>query len=254
MARSGGKLRQIVQPTAAVDLERDGHIAENLLLLRQQFRAVLKLRQPELLAPFEGTGTLEELPPGLLPRAMQAYGIWFQLLAIAEENAAIRQRRRIEREGGPDAVPGTFSHVVAQLAAANVPPAKIIDLLAPARIAPVLTAHPTEAKRVTVLEIHRRIYRLLFELEASRWTPNERTALFDRLRLEIDLLWLTGELRLERPTVEQEIAWGLHFFEETIFARVPELYERLEAALHRHYPEAKLDPPSFISFDSWIGG
>jgi phosphoenolpyruvate carboxylase len=254
MARSGRQLRQIVPPTAAVDLERDGHIAENLLLLRQQFRAVLKLRQPELLAPFEGTGTLQELGTALLPRAMQAYGIWFQLLAIAEENAAIRERRRIEREGGSDAVPGSLSHMVAQLAAANIPAAEIGSLLANANISPVLTAHPTEAKRVTVLEIHRRIYRLLFDLEASRWTPNERAALLERLRLEIDLLWVTGELRLERPTVEQEIAWGLHFFEETIFARVPELYERLETALYRHYPEAKVDPPSFVSFGSWIGG
>src|SRR5690242_6497607 len=254
MARSGRQLRQIVPPTAAVDLERDGHIAENLLLLRQQFRAVLRLRQPELLAPFEGTGTLQELGTALLPRAMQAYGIWFQLLAIAEENAAIRERRRIEREGGSDAVPGSLSHMVAQLAAANIPAAEIGSLLANAKISPVLTAHPTEAKRVTVLEIHRRIYRLLFDLEASRWTPNERAALLERLRLEIDLLWVTGELRLERPTVEQEIAWGLHFFEETIFARVPELYERLETALHRHYPEAKIDPSSFVSFGSWIGG
>jgi phosphoenolpyruvate carboxylase len=254
MARSASQLRQIPPPTAAVDLERDGHIAENLLILRQQFRAVLKLRQPELLAPFEGTGTLEELGSELLPRAMQAYGIWFQLLAIAEENAALRERRRIEREGGPDAVPGSLSHVVAQLAATNVPATDITALLANAKISPVLTAHPTEAKRVTVLEIHRRIYRLLFDLEASRWTPNERAALLERLRLEIDLLWVTGELRLERPTVEQEIAWGLHFFDETIFARVPELYERLETAFQRHYPEAKLDPPSFVSFSSWIGG
>ena len=144
--------------------------------------------------------------------------------------------------------------MVAQLAAANVPAANITALLANAKISPVLTAHPTEAKRVTVLEIYRRIYRLLFDLEASRWTPNERAALLERLWSEIDLLWVTGELRLERPTVEQEIAWGLHFFEETIFARVPELYERLEAALQRHYPEAKLDPPSFVSFSSWIGG
>ena len=217
MARSASQLRQILPPTAAVDLERDGHIAENLLILRQQFRAVLKLRQPELLAPFEGMGTLEELGLDLLPRAMQAYGIWLQLLTIAEENAALRERRRIEREGGPDAVPGSLSHVVAQLAAANVPAANITALLANAKISPVLTAHPTEAKRVTVLEIHRRIYRLLFDLEASRWTPNERAALLERLWSEIDLLWVTGELRLERPTVEQEIAWGLHFFEETIF-------------------------------------
>ncbi|MCI0429941.1 MAG: phosphoenolpyruvate carboxylase [Rhodospirillales bacterium] len=254
MGAAGRKPRAVLQPTAAVDLERDGHISENLLLLREQFRAVLKLRQPELLAPFEGAGTLERLSASLLPRALQAYGIWFQLLAIAEENAAIRRRRRAEREGGPDAAPGSFSHCLAQLAAAGLPAEAIGSVLAGARISPVLTAHPTEAKRVTVLEIHRRIYRLLFELETPRWTPSERAALLERLRMEIDLLWLTGELRLERPTVEQEIAWGLHFFEETIFARVPELYDRLDTALRRHYPEARFEPPAFLSFGSWIGG
>ncbi len=254
MGAVGGKPRTAPQPTAAVDLERDGHIAESLLLLRQQFREVLKLRQPELLAPFEGTGRLEHLPAALLLRALQAYGIWFQLLAIAEENAAIRRRRGTEREGGPDAVPGTFSHCIAELAAAGVTAEQIAAVLSKARVAPGLTAHPTEAKRVTVLEIHRRIYRLLFELEAPRWTPDERAALLDGLRMEIDLLWLTGELRLERPTVGQEIAWGLHFFEETIFARVPELYDRLDAALWRHYPEASFELPAFLPFGSWIGG
>jgi phosphoenolpyruvate carboxylase len=239
---------------AAVELERDGHIAETLALLREQFRAVLRARQPELIEAIEGAATLEGLAPALRLRAFQAYGIWFQLLAIAEENAAMRQRRRLEREGGPDAVPGSLSRCIAQMAAAGVSARELQDLLSGAHIAPVLTAHPTEAKRVTVLEIHRRIYRLLLELETPRWTPAERGAIHDKLRMEIDLLWLTGELRLERPTVEQEIAWGLHFFEETLFARAPELYQRLEAALSRHYPDFAFEVPAFVSFGSWIGG
>src|SRR5688500_4873984 len=200
-----------LHPMAAVEQERDGHIAETLALLREQFRAVLRARQPELIEAIEGAATLEGLAPVLRLRAFQAYGIWFQLLAIAEENAAMRRRRRLEREGGPDAVPGSLSRCIAQMAAAGVSARELQDLLSGAHIAPVLTAHPTEAKRVTVLEIHRRIYRLLLELETPRWTPSERGAIHDKLRMEIDLLWLTGELRLERPTVEQEIAWGLHF-------------------------------------------
>jgi phosphoenolpyruvate carboxylase len=62
-------------------------------------------------------------------------------------------------------------------------------LLAGLRVRPVITAHPTEAKRVTVLEKHRRIYRRLVDLESPRWTPRERTALIDQLRNDIELLW-----------------------------------------------------------------
>ena len=233
---------------------RDAYLLQLVDFLFERLLEVVRLRQPEIEANLRGDHPLEELPPALLLRTLQAYGIWFQLLAIAEENATIRTRRRIERDGGPDALPGTFSHVVAKAAAAGVEPAVLQDLLDRSLVQPVLTAHPTEAKRVTVLEIHRRIYRLLVELESPRWTPRERAALVDELRNEIDLLWLTGELRLEKPSVEQEVAWGLHFFDETIFGRIPELLDRLDAALARHYPETNFRIPPFFRFGSWIGG
>ena len=248
------KMARRTQEQREPAIGRDAYIVQLVDLLFERLLEVVRLRQPEIEPNLRGDRPLDELPPALLLRALQAYGIWFQLLAIAEENATIRARRRIERDGGPDVLPGTFSHVVAKAAAAGIEPAAIQDLLDHSLIQPVLTAHPTEAKRVTVLEIHRRIYRLLVELESPRWTPRERTALVDDLRNEIDLLWLTGEIRLEKPSVEQEVAWGLHFFDETIFGRIPELLERLDAALARHYPETNFRIPPFFRFGSWIGG
>ncbi len=233
---------------------RDAYIVQVVDLLCERFLEVVRLRQPEIESLLTEDRPLESLPSHLLLRALQAYGIWFQLLTIAEENAAIRQRRQIEHDGGPDALPGTFFHVIAKAAAAGVEPEGIQQLLDRALIQPVLTAHPTEAKRVTVLEIHRRIYRLLVELESPRWTPRERDALHVGLRNEIDLLWLTGEIRLEKPTVEQEVAWGLHFFDETIFGQIPELLDKLEAALARHYPGTEFRIPAIFRFGSWIGG
>src|SRR5439155_198686 len=82
----------------------------------------------------------------------------------------------------------------------------------------------------TVLEKHRRIYRRLVELEAPRWTPRERSDLINAVRTEIELLWLTGELRLEKPTVAQELAWGLYFVTENLFDVVPDLVDKLERA------------------------
>ena len=87
-----------------------------------------------------------------------------------------------------------------------------------------------------MLEKHRRIYRRLVDLESPRWTPRERQALVDGLRNEIELLWLTGELRLAKPTVPQEVFWGLHFFNETLFEAVPDLLDKVERALAQYYP------------------
>jgi phosphoenolpyruvate carboxylase len=248
------KMARRAQEQREPAIGRDAYIVQLVDFLFERLLEVVRLRQPEIEVNLRGDRPLDELPPALLLRALQAYGIWFQLLAIAEENATIRTRRRIERDGGPDVLPGTFSHIVAKAAAAGIEAAVLQDLLERSLIQPVLTAHPTEAKRVTVLEIHRRIYRLLVELESPRWTPRERTALVDDLRNEIDLLWLTGEIRLEKPSVEQEVAWGLHFFDETIFGRIPELLDRLDAAFARHYPETSFRIPPFFRFGSWIGG
>src|SRR4030095_1842843 len=104
---------------------RDAYIVQLVDLMFERLLEVVRLRQPEIEANLRGDGPLDELPPALLLRALQAYGIWFQLLAIAEENATIRTRRRIERDGGQDALPGTFSHVVAKAAAAGVEPAAL---------------------------------------------------------------------------------------------------------------------------------
>ena len=101
---------------------------------------------------------------------------------------------------------------------------------------PVITAHPTEAKRVTVMERHRRIYLRALELESPRWTDREREELIKALRDEIELLWLTGELKLEKPTVEQEVAWGLYFFNENLFDVVPQMLAKVRSAFAKQFP------------------
>lgn len=227
---------------------------EITMMLRDLLRQVIKVREPRVLAVIDEPANAHELPHDLIEHALQVIGIWLQLLNIAEENAAMRNRRQMENRSGPDQVPGSFSHAFATVAAANVLPEAVQKALDTIDVQPTITAHPTEAKRVTVLEIHRRIYLKLYELESPRWTPRERAGLLKALRNEIDLLWLTGEIRLEKPTVEQEIHWGLHFFRETLFDRTGSLCDLLEAALQRHYPETpcRVRPP--LRYSSWIGG
>ncbi|HEX5385958.1 MAG TPA: phosphoenolpyruvate carboxylase [Gemmatimonadales bacterium] len=221
-------------------------------LLLGQLLDVVRSREPELEPVL--AGELDRCPPELQARALQVLGIWLQLLSIAEQNAAMRRRRQVEAERGIEELRGALPQVVTEAATASVTPAEWKALLGKLRVRPVLTAHPTEAKRVTVLEKHRRIYRLLVELESPRWTPRERTQLVRSIRNEIELLWMTGELRLEKPTVEQEVYWALHFFNETLFEAVPALIAKLERALAQAYPDAALDVPPFLQFGSWVGG
>ncbi|MGB6307752.1 MAG: phosphoenolpyruvate carboxylase [Steroidobacteraceae bacterium] len=215
---------------------------------------VAQRHQPDVMPMLRNEVTDLGLAPDLLGRALQAQGIWFQLLGIAEQNAAMRRRRETEGARGYHHVRGTFAQLLSDAAGAGVQADQLRSILGSLKIRPVITAHPTEAKRVTVLERHRSIYRRLMELESPRWTARERAELIQKLKCEIEILWLTGELRLEKPTVAQEVAWGLHFFNETLFDCVPALLERLDDALQQHYPGERFEIKPFLQFGAWIGG
>ncbi len=241
-------------PPASAPRTASRYVDEVAQLLFDQFVEVIRVHQPELEPALRGEPTADGASPELIARAIQAQGTWFQLLSIAEQNAAMRLRRQAEVERGPEQLRGTFAQVVSAAAAQGVAAEQLRSLVAHLRVRPVITAHPTEAKRVTVLEKHRRIYRRLVDLEAPRWTPRERSGLVDAVRTEIELLWLSGELRLEKPTVAQELAWGLYFVTENLFDVVPELVDRLDRALQRAYPDGRFEVPPFFQFGSWIGG
>ncbi|MEM9579230.1 MAG: phosphoenolpyruvate carboxylase [Pseudomonadota bacterium] len=224
-----------------------GNLRDTLASLWQN---VLANRAPQVAEWFaDGSGSDIPAGAGATPY-LQALTIWFQLLRIADENIAIRDRRQAENDTGAASVPGSFAQAFAQ------PDLDAKTFAAHAEglsVGPTLTAHPTEAKRVTVLEIHRRIYRDLTKLETHRWTARERAAILEGLESEIDLLWLTGELRLERPTLSDEIDWGLQFFRDSIFDAVPQVFEAFEQAAEDRFGSLPESTPC-IRFHSWIGG
>ena len=248
---SAASLPESLDPAAA---SAAAYATEVVELLSGQLLDLVRVRQPELEPVLRGERPPAGLSPELLARALQVQGIWFTLLSIAEQNAAMRRRRQIEAERGHEQLRGTFEQVFTAAAAGGVPASEVRALLETARVRPVITAHPTEAKRVTVLEKHRRIYRRLVDLESPRWTPRERQAIVAGLRTEVELLWLTGELRLAKPTVPQEVYWGLHFFNETLFEAVPDLIDKVERALAHAYPGEPFTVPTFFQFGSWVGG
>ena len=229
----------------------DGEVSE---LLFNSLLDVIRKRSPEIEDIITGKQELRHSNETLLTYSLQAYGIWFQLLSIIEQHVNEKRLRLIETEISHDEVPGTFAQVVSQAASEGVSAEQLQAVLENSSVLPTITAHPTEAKRVTVLEIHHRIYMLLKQLEKDRSTPREREMLKQKVRDEIDLLWLTGEIRLEKPTVQQEVSWGMHFFKESLYEGVVELYSELERVLNTYYPDHKFDVPAFFQFGSWIGG
>ena len=135
-----------------------GYVDEITVLLRDLLRRVIRERAPKVLAIIDNPEDARSIKPDLIAPALQVIGIWLQLLNIAEENAAMRSRRRLETMGGNDQILGSFSNAFATIAAAGASGEAVAKALETAEAGPTITAHPTEAKRVTVLEIHRRIY------------------------------------------------------------------------------------------------
>ena len=223
-------------------------------LLHTLFGEFLRAREPTLHDVLQSARALDAHEGALLIKALQSVGVRFQLTAIAEEVAEARKIRLAEAAGGPDAVIGSFHRALGHAAARGVGDDDLTEALTSLRITPTITAHPTEAKRVTVLEIHRRMHLTLVELETERWTAREREDRIDALRNAIALLWMTGELRLERPTLDEEVSWGLHFFNETLVDGTRDVGRDLADALSRHFPTVAIEAPAFLTFGSWIGG
>ena len=193
----------------SIDAIFASYAKEVVELLTSQLNEVIQQRHSGIIPDFKGELPVPSGDTELLLGVLQAWGLWFQLLNVAEENTGMRRRRIAEKEYGLENVPGSFANVFKQARDTGISADEIHNLLDIAHIRPTITAHPTEAKRITVLEIHRRIYVLLYRIEATRWPPREREKLIAQLRNEIDLLWLTGGLRLGKPPVAPEVVWVL---------------------------------------------
>ena len=221
-------------------------------LLWEQLLKIVQLRAPSVVHLLNSPEAEPDLPAADASGYLQAVNIWFQLCKIADENAAVRERRQTEALDGPEIVEGSFAQAMASIK--GDAPERFADAVTSLSVGPTLTAHPTEAKRVTILEIHRRIYRLLVTLETQRWTPRERAARIIDLSGEIDLLWLSGELRLERPSLSDEIEWGLQFFRDSLFDATPQLFEQFLSATEATFGPSQNAIRPCVKFHSWIGG
>ncbi len=182
----------------------------------------------------------------------QALSIAFQLLNIVEENSANQIRRRTQQPQHENE-PGLWRYNLADLAARGFAENDIRAALAEVSCEAVLTAHPTEAKRSTVLEHHRAMYLLLLEREFRGFTDIEFAVFERRMKAAIERLWRTGEIQVERPNVMSEIRNVLHYF-ETVFPDVVELIDLRFQQSWRVSFDSEPPPLPRLGFGSWVGG
>lgn len=186
---------------------------------------------------------------------IRAFSVYFQLANIAEQYHRIRRKRWYELHT-PDAPQrGSLAHTFQALSEANVAAADLQMVLNKLEIRPVITAHPTEAARRTMLEKHRRISDLLSEFDNQEIAPKKLQALNSRLAAEIESIWQSDEVRHVKPTVLDEVGNCLYYFDATLFEELPTMLGELERVVSQHFPSVQLpDGIAPLRFGSWIGG
>jgi phosphoenolpyruvate carboxylase len=219
------------------------HAVETLRRLAKQIR---ENPEPELIAAKELAAS--KLPLGRAEEVAHAFSLFFHLVNLCEERQRVRRLETYERH--ETGAPMSLKHTFAQLARLGVSPQRVARLLATMRVEPVLTAHPTEAKRRSVLNHILRIGRALEALGNDLAASTEHAACV--IDPWIEALWLTDEIR-ERPvTPEVEIESTLVFLERTIYDLAGVFWEKLEGEWTRFAPRFRLPPP-FLGFGSWVG-
>lgn len=197
---------------------------------------------------------ISNLQPPVRQQVIRAFSIYFHLVNIAEQNHRIRRQHQYQLDGKGNLQPVSIESAVASLKANNFSEEAIQDVLNDLSLELIITAHPTEATKRTVLETQKRISNLLQQLDNPLLSKKNRADLDESLFNEVTALWQTDELRERKPTVLDEVKNGLYYFDQTLFEVLPGVHQELENQLKDYFPEFSWKVPNFIHFGSWIGG
>jgi len=181
-----------------------------------------------------------------LPQASvvaHAFSLFFLLVNLCEERQRIRRLRMYARD--PGGGPMTLRRTLRQLRCHHVPPAALRRFLASMRVEPVLTAHPTEARRRSVMN---HLFRIADALDAGRGAADSA---LDEIDMHIEALWLTDEVRESGVTPATEVETALVFLERTLYALPERFHEALQAEVSRVFPDVTASP--LLRFGSWVG-
>ncbi|MEX1114633.1 MAG: phosphoenolpyruvate carboxylase [Akkermansiaceae bacterium] len=217
----------------------------------------------------KSTGETELLPylpwsgrepePGAAPEGLpQLYSIGFQLLNMVEERVAAEIRREREKALGAESIRGLWPQALRDLRAMKLSPEEILAVLKDVIVEPVLTAHPTEAKRSSIRERHRALYDEMVRNEYPKYTERERRRIRERVVTTLETLWRTAEIHLVRPDITSELRNATHYLRDLF----PSAINRLDVHFTEAWRDAGLPIELLrsagniprLKFGTWIGG
>ena len=205
--------------------------------------------------PWSGKSSPKDEVPEGLP---QLYSIGFQLLNMVEERVAAEIRREREKALGSDSIRGLWPRALRDLSDLGLSPEEILDVLSDVNVEPVLTAHPTEAKRSSVRELHRALYEEMVRNEFPKYTERERRRFRERVVTTLEILWNTAEIHLVRPDLTSELRHATHYLRDLF----PAAINRLDTHFTESWRDAGLPLELLrsagniphLKFGTWIGG
>ncbi|MGK5026400.1 phosphoenolpyruvate carboxylase [Janthinobacterium sp. RB2R34] len=235
--------------------EQEGDAVFNVVETIRQ-TSVRFRREEDAEAALELDAMLKQLTREQTNSVVRAFSYFSHLANIAEDQHRIRRRRAHLLAGSP-AQKGSIGFALKKLHAAGVPRATVDRFFQDALIAPVLTAHPTEVQRKSILDAEHDIARLLAERDTPQ-TPKERLANMQLLRSRVATLWQTRMLRYSKLTVADEIENALSYYRITFLRELPALYDDIEDDIAAEYPspDGAVTPidAAYVQMGSWIGG
>src|SRR5471030_3171996 len=216
--------------------------------------AVRFRREADAGAAKELDGMLKILTREQTISVVRAFSYFSHLANIAEDQHHIR-RRRAHLLAGSRPQQGSVSYALCKLKDAGVDKDTVATFFQDALISPVLTAHPTEVQRKSILDAEHDIARLLAERDLPL-TPKERAANMHLLRARVATLWQTRMLRYSKLTVADEIENALSYYRITFLRELPGLYDDIADDIAIHYGEASETSTAapYVQMGSWIGG
>lgn len=231
---------------------REQHNDAALDLVEKVRKAAKARRTGDPAAAAELRSTIESLDLDKLRVLSKAFSNYFQLINIAEDQQRIRILRQREAKSG---LSDSIEAAITDLKAAGLDAATMRDILNRLGVRLVVTAHPSEAKRKEVLIKLRRIAHMLSDTEGKTLLPRETRLLELAFSEEIEEMWQTRPNRAARPTVADEVDFGLYFITSVVMDVSIDIYDDLRAVLEAHYPaEDWSSMPPILQFASWIGG
>ena len=193
---------------------------------------------------------VSQMEVSMLAPVARAFTLFFMLINVAEQAHRVR-RRRVHQTMGTKSQPGSFNWAVRTLLRDGVTKEDITSKIKRLEVSPVLTAHPTEATRRTILELQGRVAEALLEREGA--TGTALAGLERDLQSEIELLWLTAEVRHDRPLVMDEVSNMLWYLEDRLSNSASRVTEEFRKACE-HGLGIDANNISPLKIGSWVGG